>query len=135
MDNRKPKAKRLSDSRFSYIIFLFRVAGIPLKMKKISVMYAIYMITVILCTCTTYLGMLLDVYVNRNDLGHAMTATRMVIPFTNMIWIYFYYRYVETLSIIVAVPYFEQIRTQKYYRSYYLKGTLFIQHIHSCFLD
>jgi hypothetical protein len=72
------------------MIFLLRMAGIPLKMKKISTVYAIYMITVFISTSTTYLGMFVDVYIHREDLGHAMTTMRALISFTNAMWVFSY---------------------------------------------
>jgi len=92
MDNEVPQVKGLSYSRFGSIIFLLRVAGIPLKMKKMSTLYAIYMITAISCTCTTFVGMIVDVYIHRDDLGHVMTNIRASIWFTNVLWMLFYCR-------------------------------------------
>ena len=86
------KTKRLLHSRFSSIIFLLRLAGIPLKMKKISIIYTIYMITAIFCTCTTVVGMFVDVCIHRDDLEHAMKNIRMLIPTANNWWIYAYAR-------------------------------------------
>jgi len=92
MDNEVPEVKGLSNSRFVSIIFLLRLAGIPFKMKKMSTLYAIYMITVISCTCTTFVGMFVDVYVHMDDLGHAMTNIRASIGFANVLWMFFYCR-------------------------------------------
>jgi hypothetical protein len=92
MDNELPEVKGLSNSRFGSIIFLLRLAGIPFKMKKMSTLYTIYLITVISCTFTTYIGMFVDVYIHRDDLGHAMTNIRVSIGFTNVLWILFYCR-------------------------------------------
>ena len=88
MNRQKPILKGLSDSRFSTMIFLLRVAGIPFKMKKISTLYFIYMVTVSLCTATTYLGIFVDEFVNKDDLGRAMTSMRAFIASTNAIWIF-----------------------------------------------
>jgi len=92
MDNEVTKVNGQSNSRFGSIIFLLRLAGIPLKMKKMSTLYAIYMITVISCSCTTFVGMFVDVYIHRNDLGHVMTNIRVSIGFSNALCIYFYCR-------------------------------------------
>ena len=92
MDNEVREVKGMSNSRFGSIIFLLRLAGIPLKMKKMSTLYAIYMITVISCSCTTFVGMFVDVYIHRNDLGHVMTNIRVSIGFSNALCIYFYCR-------------------------------------------
>jgi len=85
MDNEVPEVKRLSNSRFGSIIFLLRLAGIPFKMKNMPTLYAIYMITVISCTCTTFVGMFVDVYIHRDDLGHVMTNIRVSIVLTNVL--------------------------------------------------
>jgi hypothetical protein len=102
MDSETPKLNKSSESRFASIIFLLRLAGIPFKMKKMSTIYAIYMIAVIFCTCTTFLGMFADVYVHRDDLGHAMTNIRLLFPMTNNVWIFLYCRQVTTLEVTVA---------------------------------
>jgi hypothetical protein len=89
MESENPKVNGLSGSRFSSIIFLFRLGGIPLKMKKISTVYTIYMITFIICSGSTYVGMFVDVYVHRDDLGHAMTNIRVLVGITSVVWVYF----------------------------------------------
>ena len=88
MNRKETKLKGLSVSRFGSIIFLLRMAGISFQLKKISTIYAIYMKKLILCTSTTYLGMIDDVYAHRDDLGRAMTTVYALIPFTNLMWIF-----------------------------------------------
>jgi hypothetical protein len=92
MDNKVSKVKGLSKTRFNSIIFLLRLAGIPFKMKKMSTIYAIYMITMISCTCITFLAMFVDVYIYRDDLGHVMTNIRDSIAITNVVWMFLYCR-------------------------------------------
>ena len=102
MDSENIKLIYQTDRRFGSIILLFRLAGIPFHKKKISIIYAVYMITVIICASTTYIGLLIDVYTHWNDLGRAMTTMRVLIPVTNVMWIYTYCRYVRTLTITVT---------------------------------
>jgi len=92
MDNEVPKLKGLSNSRFGSIICLLRLAGIPFKLKNVSTLYAIYMITLISCICTTFVGMLVDVYIHGDDLGHVMTDIHISIGFTNYLWMFLYCR-------------------------------------------
>jgi hypothetical protein len=92
MDNEVSKVNGLSKTRFSSIIFLLRLAGIPFKMKKMSTIYAIYMITVISCTCTACVGMFIDVYIHKEDLGHVMTNIRVSVAVTNVVWMFLYCR-------------------------------------------
>ena len=90
MNRKDLELKGLSEIRFSSMIFLFRMAGIPLKMKQVPTIYAAYMVTVIICSCITYIGMLVDVYIHWNDLGRAMTTLRVLIPLTNVMWTFSY---------------------------------------------
>ena len=89
MEREEPKEKGLSEIRFRLIIFFLRLAGIPFKMKKMSTVYAIYMITVTVCTCSTFLSMSVDVYVHRDDLGHVTTNIRVLSGIFSLVWIYF----------------------------------------------
>jgi hypothetical protein len=102
MDSENIKLKSLTDRRFGSIILLFRLAGIPYHIKKMSIIYAVYMRTMIICASTTYLGMFIDVYAHGDDLGRAMTTMRTLIPITNFMWIYTYCRYVTTLTTFIT---------------------------------
>jgi len=88
MIKKETKLNELSESRFGSMIFLLRLAGIPFQMKKISTIYTIYMITVIICASTTYLGAIVDVYVHSDELGRAMTSMRALVSFTNAAWLF-----------------------------------------------
>jgi len=92
MNKEGTKLKGLSESRLGPMIFLFKMAGIPIQMKKISTIYGVYMITVIICTFSTFIGMFIEVSIQRDDLGRAMTSMRGLIPLTNVMWIYSYCR-------------------------------------------
>ena len=99
MNNEVPEVKEKSNSRFDSIIFLLRLSGIPFKMKKMSTLYAFYMITAISCTCTTSVGMFVDMYIHRDNLGHVMTTFRVSIAFTNSLWMFVYCRYARNLNM------------------------------------
>jgi len=89
MEKEERKVKGHSEIRFRWIIFFLRLAGIPFKMQRMSTLYAIYMITVIICTCITLLSMFVDVYVHRGDLGHVVKNIRISITVASLVWIYF----------------------------------------------
>jgi len=111
-----------SDRRFGFIILLFRLAGIPFHISKMSIIYAIYMRTVIICTVTSYLGMFVDVYVHSDDLGRAMTTMRVLIPLTNIMWLYTYCRWVRKRTITVYS------KTSSYQTQHYGFSNVKIQH-------
>ena len=92
METKETKVKGLSEIRFSSIIFLLRIAGIPFKMKEMSTFYIMYMVTVIIGTCSNFLGLFVDVYINRGNLGHVMTTIPVLTGMTNILWIYFSFR-------------------------------------------
>ena len=92
MNTEKPELKGMLESRFGSMIFLFRMAGIPFQMKNISIIYAVYMVTVLTCSCSTFIGVLIDVYIHRDDLGRAMKTMRVLIPITNITWVFSYCR-------------------------------------------
>jgi hypothetical protein len=92
MEREETKVKGLSEIRFRWIIFFLRLAGIPFKMKKMLTVYAIYMITVNICTYSTLIGMFVDVYIHRNDLGRVMTNLRVLTGMSSLVWNYFSYR-------------------------------------------
>jgi hypothetical protein len=86
----KTEGRNLSQDRLGSVIFLFRMVGIPCKMKKISTIYAIYMITVIISGSATYLGVFVGVYKLREDLELSMTTMRALIGFTSCMWTFWY---------------------------------------------
>jgi len=88
MNRQEPKLKGLSEFRFGSMIFFFRFAGISLKKKRISAIYTVYMVIAIICSCITFIGMFVDVYIHWDDLGRAMKTMRVLIPFTNGMWIF-----------------------------------------------
>jgi hypothetical protein len=145
MENEVTKIRSLKERRFDSIIFLLRLAGIPLQMKKVSTIYAVYMRTVIICASTTYLGTFVDVYVHRHDLGHVMTTMRVLISVTDIMWIYIYCRYVRTLATALYGTQVFVYQTQHYtfsnnkkstqicYRRYKFNSTPFIPDIHYVF--
>jgi len=84
---RRNKVEGLLEIRFSRIIFFLRLAGIHFKMKKMSTLNAIYMINVTVCTCSTFLGMFVDVYLHRVDMRHTTTNIRDLTEMTSVVWI------------------------------------------------
>jgi hypothetical protein len=94
MEKVESNVKGLSEIRFRWIIFFIRFAGIPFKLKKMTTLYAIYMITVIVFTCIMFLGMFVDVYLHRDDMRHTMMNIRVLTGMKSLVWIYFSCRYV-----------------------------------------
>ena len=92
MNIQETKLKGLWESRFGSVIFLFRMAGIPLKMKKLKPIYTIYMVTVTIFSCSTFIAVSVDEFIHRNDLRRAMTTMRVLLSLTNVMWIFSHLR-------------------------------------------
>ena len=124
MNTEKSKLKGLSEIRFGSMIFLLRMAGISFQMKKVSIVYAIYMITVIICSSTTYLGMFADVYLHWYDLDSPWR--QCVCWFRSRIWCGYFrtagkkYQWLSLLQYYKCYKHLSQI----YDRSCALKGNL-----------
>jgi hypothetical protein len=141
MESEGTKINRLSERRFGSLIFLLRLGGNPFQMKKISTIYTIYMTTLIFCGFSTCVGILFDGYVHWDDLGRAMTAMRIFIPFTNVMWLYTYCRYVRTLPTYVSAKQLYKKTALKFlskpkqlcYRRYDAYRTIFLHTFTTCF--
>jgi hypothetical protein len=99
MEREETKVKGLSEIRFRWIIFFLRIRGIPFKMKKMSTLYVIYMTIVIICTCSTFVGIFIDVYIHRDDLGRSMTTIRILAVLLIDLWVYFFFFLVTTFCM------------------------------------
>ena len=89
METEEAKVKGMSEIRFSRIIFFLRLAGIPIKMEKMPTLYALYMITGIICTHSTLISMFVETYIHRHDLARVMTNLRILTGMTTLVWVYF----------------------------------------------
>jgi len=105
MEREAPKLSDQLKSRFGFIIFFFRLAAIPFKMKRTSTIYTIYTTTAMFSICSTFLAMLVDMYKHRDNLDLAITNIGLLIPLTNFFWLYFYCRYVINVTITVPVSF------------------------------
>jgi O-antigen ligase len=92
MNIQESKLKGLSECRFGSVIFLFRMAGIPLKMKKLKPIYTLYMVTVTIFSCSTFIAVSVDEFIHKKDLRRAMTTIRVLLSITNVMWIFSYFR-------------------------------------------
>jgi len=77
---------------------------------------------VVICASTSYLGVFVDVYVHSDDLGRAMTTMRVLIPLTNIMWLYTYCRWVRKRTITVYS------KTSSYQTQHYGFSNVKIQH-------
>ena len=95
MERRKHEAKThtsynnsLIESRFKVSLFLYRMGGIPLKMKPVSRLNALYNLSLILCFYITNICVGLDTVVHRHKLSLAMKKFRIYLGILAVTWLH-----------------------------------------------
>jgi hypothetical protein len=92
MERKYTEMEKLSESRFGSIILLFRIAGISFNVKNKPTIYTMYGITAMVCIFSTFVGMMVEVYIRRDNLRSAMTTARALPGMINIVWIWCYCR-------------------------------------------
>jgi hypothetical protein len=79
----------LIENRFKILLFLYRLGGIPLNMKSVSTLNAVYNATVIVCFYITYICVGVDLLVHRHQLKLAMQNLRIYLGMLMVTWTHF----------------------------------------------
>ena len=82
----------LIESRFKVLLFNFRFGGIPLNMKSVSRLNAVYNATVIMCFYITNICISVDTFVHRHHLKLAMQKFRILLGLQMTMWSHFSFR-------------------------------------------
>jgi hypothetical protein len=81
--------KNLHESRFKVLLFLYRIGGIPLNMKSVSRLNAVYNVSVIVCFYITNICVCVDTFVHRHQLKLAMQKFRVLLGLQMTMWTHF----------------------------------------------
>ena len=81
MDGRK-----LSENRFRILFLILRAGGLPIYVKKVSILYKIYIALAMVATYSMFLAIAIDAVMHRDDLKHAMVSTRAVVGISDFLW-------------------------------------------------
>jgi hypothetical protein len=76
----------VNESRFKILLFLLRFAGIPVNVKSVSTVNAIYNVTVIFCCYTTTAFLHMDTFVRRHHLEDVMNKIRALLVIYSIMW-------------------------------------------------
>ena len=82
----------LLESRFKILLFIFRLGGLPLKLKSESRINAVYSATIIVCFYITSLCIFMDTFVPGHVLEDAMKKLRSLIGFILITWMHLSFR-------------------------------------------
>jgi len=83
------KNNRLVENRFKVLLFLYRMGGIPLNMKSVSRLNAVYNFSLIVCFYITYICVGVDTLVHRHQLKLAMQKLRIFLGMLMIMWLHF----------------------------------------------
>jgi hypothetical protein len=86
------RGKILSEHRFRKVLFILRLAGIPLNMHTVPRLYTAYNGTIITCFYFTYFACLMDLIFSDGNLVGAMKTIRIIIGMQFGVWIHIFFR-------------------------------------------
>jgi len=81
--------KRLKESRFKVLLLLYRMGGIPLNIKSVSRINAVYNVSLILCFYITNICVGMDTFVHRHQITLAMKKFRAYLGMLTATWLHF----------------------------------------------
>jgi hypothetical protein len=76
----------VSESRFKILLFLIRFAGIPVNVKSVSIVNAIYNVIVTVCCYTIAVFLHMDTFVRRHQLEDVMKKIRALFVIYSIMW-------------------------------------------------
>jgi hypothetical protein len=82
----------LHESRFKILLFIFRLGGLPIKLKPVSRINAVYSAIIIVCYYITTVSVFMDTFVHRHNLEDAMKKLRVLIGFLLLTWLHLSFR-------------------------------------------
>jgi len=82
----------LHESRFKILLFVFRLAGLPIKLKSVSRIETVYSAIIIVCYYITTLCLFMDTFVETHNLEDAMKKLRLLIGFIHFTWLHLSFR-------------------------------------------
>jgi hypothetical protein len=77
------------ERRFKVLLFLYRIGGIPLNMKSVSRLNAVYNASLIVCFYITYFCAGVDTFVHRHELSLTMKNFRVFFGMLLFTWSHF----------------------------------------------
>jgi hypothetical protein len=86
------KRNNLYESRFKILLFIFRLGGLPLKLKSVSRINTVYNVTMIVCFYISAVSLFMDTFVHRQHLEYAMKKLRVLIAFILAAWMHLSFR-------------------------------------------
>jgi hypothetical protein len=78
----------LHERRFKTILFIFRLGGVPIKLKSVSRVNRVYNATMIACFYITLVSVFMDTFVHRHQLEYTMKRSRALLGLMLVSWVH-----------------------------------------------
>jgi hypothetical protein len=82
----------MADRYFRVPLFLVRMSGIPVSLQKVSKLNSLYNQISTACFYVTYLSVIMDYVVKKDDIEEAMKNVRMLFGMAVLTWMHSYLR-------------------------------------------
>jgi hypothetical protein len=89
----------MADVYFRVNLFFVRLAGVPLKVQKVSKLHSVYNEMLAVCYYCTYLSIILDCVFQKQELHESMKNVRMIVGMAVVAMMHLYLRYRNYLYI------------------------------------
>lgn len=86
------REKTLSELRFRKVLFVIRLAGIPLNKHSVPPLYTAYNGTIVMCFYSAYFSCLLDLIFSDDNLNGKMKTLRIIIGTQFAVWFHLFFR-------------------------------------------
>jgi len=77
---------------FKVPLFLMRLGGVPVGMRNVSKLNTLYNVILAVCFYSTYLSVIIDSAVKRDDIVESMKNVRMIFGMAVVAWMHLYIR-------------------------------------------
>jgi len=82
----------LYENRFKILLFIFRLGGLPIRLKSVSKINTVYNSTIIVCFYFTFVSLFMDTFVHKGQMVYAMKKVRQFIGLSITAWMHLCFR-------------------------------------------
>jgi len=82
----------LHESRFKKLLLIFRLSGLPIKLRSASIINTVYSAIILVCFYNTNMCLFMDTFVQMHNLEYAMKKLRLFLGFILLTWMHLSFR-------------------------------------------
>jgi hypothetical protein len=78
----------LSKSRFSTVLFIIRMSGIPFNMEAVSTVHSAYNVLMVMCIAVTYSAFIMELLAKKHKFEETVNNIRVMYVFVLPMWMH-----------------------------------------------